>query len=252
MSSWLLSLEDGKPCNTPPICTAVRLLCVRQWSAHFYSHTFEKVEGVRKATTPWTRPPRDTNWSSHPFTPGKRLPFSFCPKSVWSHLPLLGPDALQLREKKGFQAWGCPFFPGKWATPKPSQNKPIGPFFCPRDSEAFPNNSEPGTYNPLFWSVRNARLRQHSRDHPLGGQIPSNWHPLKTRTSLNKEVRPFFLGDNRIWSFPLFLLFAITAFGGPEGYFSLAIIAFGAFGFIVPKYHYRLGNMDKRSLDSLI
>ena len=134
----------------------------------------------------------------------------------------------------------------------PIKNKPIGPFFCPRDSEAFPNNSEPGTYNPLFWSVPNARLRQHSRDHPLGGQIPSNWHPLKTRTSLNKEVRPFFLGDNRIWSFPLFLLFAITAFGGPESYFSLAIIAFGAFGFIVPKYHYRLGNMDKRSLDSLI
>ena len=57
-------------------------------------------------------------------------------------------------------------------------------------------------------------------------------------TSLNKEVRPFFLGDNRIWSFlPLFLPLAITAFGGPEGYFSLAIIAFGAFQFIVPKYY---------------
>ena len=35
---------------------------------------------------------------------------------------------------------------------------------------------------------------------------------------------------------PLFLPLAITAFGGPEGYFSLAIIAFGAFEFIVPKY----------------
>ena len=34
--------------------------------------------------------------------------------------------------------------------------------------------------------------------------------------------------------FPLFLPLAITAFGGPEGYFSLAIIAFGAFGFISP------------------
>ena len=31
---------------------------------------------------------------------------------------------------------------------------------------------------------------------------------------------------------PLFLLLVITAFGGPEGYFSLAIIAFGASGFI--------------------
>ena len=28
---------------------------------------------------------------------------------------------------------------------------------------------------------------------------------------------------------------AITAFGGPESYFSLVIIACGAFGFIVPK-----------------
>ena len=26
--------------------------------------------------------------------------------------------------------------------------------------------------------------------------------PLKTLTSLNKEVRPFFLSDNSIWSLP--------------------------------------------------
>ena len=52
--------------------------------------------------------------------------------------------------------------------------------------------------------------------------------------------------------FPLFLPLAITAFGGPEGYFSLAIIVFGAIKFIVPKYYYRLGKMDKRGLDSLI
>ena len=52
--------------------------------------------------------------------------------------------------------------------------------------------------------------------------------------------------------FPLFLPLAIAAFGGPEGYFCLAIKAFGAFQFIVPKYYYRLGKMDKRSLDSLI
>ena len=75
---------------------------------------------------------------------------------------------------------------------------------------------------------------------------------LKTLTSLNKEVRQFFLGDNSTWHFPPFLPLAITAFGGPEGYFSLAIIAFGAFEFIVPKYFYRLGKMDRRSLDSLI
>ena len=51
--------------------------------------------------------------------------------------------------------------------------------------------------------------------------------------------------------FPLFLPLAIAAFGGPEGYLSLAIIAFGAFQFIVPKYDYRLGKWNLRSLDSL-
>ena len=43
----------------------------------------------------------------------------------------------------------------------------------------------------------------------------------------------------------------ITAFGGPEGYFSPTIIAFGALGFIVVKYHYRLGEWKLRSLASL-
>ena len=35
--------------------------------------------------------------------------------------------------------------------------------------------------------------------------------------------------------FPLFLPLAITTFGGREGRFSLAIMAFGAFEFIVPQ-----------------
>ena len=59
---------------------------------------------------------------------------------------------------------------------------------------------------------------------------------LKTLNSLNKEVRPFSLATIAFRVIPLFLLLAITAFGGPEGYCSLAIIAFGAFGFIVSKY----------------
>ena len=71
---------------------------------------------------------------------------------------------------------------------------------------------------------------------------------LKTLTALNKEVRPFFLSDNSIWSYPSISSLAITAFGGPEGYFNLAIMAFVVF----PKYYHRLGNMDKRSLDSLV
>ena len=76
-----------------------------------------------------------------------------------------------------------------------------------------------------------------------------NSHTLKTLTSLNKEVRPFFLGDNSIWSVPLFLLLAITAFGDPEGYFSLAIIAFEL---IVPKYCYRLRKIEFKESSLLI
>ena len=75
---------------------------------------------------------------------------------------------------------------------------------------------------------------------------------LKTLTSLNKEVRPFFLAIIAFGVFPLFLPLAITAFGGPESYSNLAIIAFGEFELIVPKYYYRLGKMESRSLASLI
>ena len=39
---------------------------------------------------------------------------------------------------------------------------------------------------------------------------------------------------------------AITAFGGSDGYFSLAIMAFGAFEVVVPKYQYRLGKMESK------
>ena len=52
--------------------------------------------------------------------------------------------------------------------------------------------------------------------------------------------------------FPLFLPPAIAAFGGPEGYFSLAIIAFGAFRFIVPEYQYRLGKIKFKESRLLI
>ena len=61
---------------------------------------------------------------------------------------------------------------------------------------------------------------------------------LKTLTSLNKEVRPFFLSDIGV--------------GGLEGYFNLAIIAFGAFGFIVPKCYDRLGKMKFEESSLLI
>ena len=76
---------------------------------------------------------------------------------------------------------------------------------------------------------------------------------LKTLTSLNKEVRPLFLSDNSIWSFPSFSsLSDYSIWRSWRLSFSLAITAFGAFGFVVPIYYYRLGKMDKRGLDSLI
>ena len=67
-----------------------------------------------------------------------------------------------------------------------------------------------------------------------------NQKTLKTLTSLNEEARPFFSRRQQHLGFLLFLPLAITAFGGAEGDFSLAIIAFGAFEFIVPKYWSRL------------
>ena len=48
---------------------------------------------------------------------------------------------------------------------------------------------------------------------------------------------------NLLKVFPLFLLWVITASGGPEGWFSLAIIAFGASELVVLKYLYRVGKM---------
>ena len=75
---------------------------------------------------------------------------------------------------------------------------------------------------------------------------------LRTLTPLNREVKPFCLSDNSIWSLPRFLPLAIAAFGGPEGYFSLAIIAFGALAIIVPKYNYRLGKKEVKESRLLI
>ena len=72
-------------------------------------------------------------------------------------------------------------------------------------------------------------------------------------TSLNKESGPFFPGDNYIWSFlSPFLPLAITAFGAPEGYFSLAIVAFGAFEFLSPKHQYRSAKMEMKESRLLI
>ena len=49
-----------------------------------------------------------------------------------------------------------------------------------------------------------------------------------------------FKNDYASGVFPLFLPLTISALGGSEGYFNLAIIAFGASGFIVPECYYRL------------
>ena len=84
-------------------------------------------------------------------------------------------------------------------------------------------------------------------------RLVSGGETLKTLTSLTKEVRPFFQSDNSIWSFHSFSsLSDYSIYGGPASYFCLAIIALGAFEFIVPKCYSRLGKMDKRSLGSFI
>ena len=64
---------------------------------------------------------------------------------------------------------------------------------------------------------------------------------LKILSSLNKESGPFFPGDR-----------SICSFGGAESHFSLAIVAFGAFEFIVPKYPHRLDKVEIKSPESFI
>ena len=75
---------------------------------------------------------------------------------------------------------------------------------------------------------------------------------MKTLTPLNKEVRPFFLSDNSIWSLPSLSSLSDYSIWRSWGLFSLAIIAFGAFEFIVPKYYYRLGKMESKESRLLI
>ena len=68
---------------------------------------------------------------------------------------------------------------------------------------------------------------------------------------MSLKVRPFSYATIAFGVFPLFLPLAITACGGPETYFSLAIIAFGAFQFSILKYYYRWGEWTLRNLASL-
>ena len=58
--------------------------------------------------------------------------------------------------------------------------------------------------------------------------------------------KKFFVSNN------LGLPLAITVFGGAEGYSILAIIAFGAFQVIVPKYDCRLAKMEFKESRLLI
>ena len=53
---------------------------------------------------------------------------------------------------------------------------------------------------------------------PFPWENKGQGYSLKTpKTSLNKESRPFLLGDRVETVFPLFLPLAIAVFGGPEG-----------------------------------
>ena len=73
---------------------------------------------------------------------------------------------------------------------------------------------------------------------------------LRTLTPLNKESRPFFLGDSSIWSFTSVSSLSNYSVGVPEGYLSLAIIAIEASESIIPEYYYRLGKRRRGGLRS--
>ena len=66
---------------------------------------------------------------------------------------------------------------------------------------------------------------------------------LRSRTSLNKEVRLFFLSNNRIWNLPSVSSLSNYRLQHPEGYFTLVI------RFMVSKYDYRVGNGQSRHLN---
>ena len=74
--------------------------------------------------------------------------------------------------------------------------------------------------------------------------------PLRALTSLNKEVRPFFVSDNSLWSLP-----SVSSLGD---FYSISRswrrIYPGDHSIWVhcPEYYCRLWKMDKGSLDSLI
>ena len=97
-----------------------------------------------------------------------------------------------------------------------------------------------------FGSMRWKRGKDpHPQDFSLTKKTARFTNLENPVTSLNKEVRPFFLSDNSIWSFPsVSSLSDYSIWRSWLGYSSLAITAFGDFQFIVPKYYYRLGKME--------
>ena len=84
------------------------------------------------------------------------------------------------------------------------------------------------------------------------GNYSAHHQPKQARRRILLGIPNFLTLGIAFGDFPFFLPLAITAFGGHERYFGLAVIAlFGASEFIVPKCYYRWGKMGKRSLVSL-
>ena len=88
-----------------------------------------------------------------------------------------------------------------------------------------PKIPAPNGHGGFFPAERTERSQAPMKLVALELQVKNCTDTLKALTSLSKASRPFFLGDSTFGVFPLFLPLAIAAFGGPEGYFSLAIIA---------------------------
>ena len=110
---------------------------------------------------------------------------------------------------------------------------------------------EIGQFSPHFGATS---LLNCTEQH-LEKEDKIHWRKFKKSVEMVPEIRRlgrFCWATVACGVFPRFLPLAITAFGGPEGDFNLAIRAFGGFQFIVRKYCYRLGKMEFKESGLLI
>ena len=116
--------------------------------------------------------------------------------------------------------------------------------------------SRPWTCTQVLTGRHNVDQHTHRNKTTATRLLSNSWKnlssTLKTLTSLSKDVRPFLLSDNSIWSYPSVSSLSDYSISRSWRLFCLAIIAFGAFQFMVPKCYYRLGKMELKESSLLI